>query len=158
MDMWAAYAQLVRQHAVNAQILFDRFHIVKHLNETVDAARRDLWASTHHQTESQLQRHPLAAAEESVESEQRPKGTAFDARALEFAASPRLVLDRILPTLLDLQTAVAGQAASAQVDELGHAIEVGTIPEIRRHAPLPLGRSPRLDQNPAFKRSRGGHE
>src|SRR5262249_60306860 len=24
-------------------ILFDRFHIVKHLNEAVDAARRDLW-------------------------------------------------------------------------------------------------------------------
>jgi transposase len=43
MDMWAPYAKLVREHAVNAQILFDRFHIVKHLNEAVDAARRDLW-------------------------------------------------------------------------------------------------------------------
>ena len=32
MDMWAAYANLVREHAPNAQILFDRFHIVKHLN------------------------------------------------------------------------------------------------------------------------------
>jgi len=43
MDMWAAYAKLVRDHAVNAQILFDRFHIVKHLNEAVDGARRELW-------------------------------------------------------------------------------------------------------------------
>jgi len=43
MDMWAAYANLVREHAPNAQILFDRFHIVKHLNEAVDAVRRDLW-------------------------------------------------------------------------------------------------------------------
>jgi transposase len=43
MDMWAAYAKLVRDHARNAQILFDRFHIVKHLNEAVDAARRELW-------------------------------------------------------------------------------------------------------------------
>jgi transposase len=43
MDMWAAYANLVREHAPNAQILFDRFHIVKHLNEAVDAARRELW-------------------------------------------------------------------------------------------------------------------
>ena len=43
MDMWAAYANLIRQHAPNAQILFDRFHIVKHLNEAVDAVRRDLW-------------------------------------------------------------------------------------------------------------------
>jgi transposase len=43
MDMWAPYAKLVRDHAVNAQILFDRFHIVKHLHEAVEAARRNLW-------------------------------------------------------------------------------------------------------------------
>jgi transposase len=43
MDMWAPYAKLVREHAVNAQILFDRFHIVKHLNEAVDGVRRALW-------------------------------------------------------------------------------------------------------------------
>jgi transposase len=43
MDMWAPYAKLVREHAVNAQILFDRFHIVKHLNEAVDKVRRELW-------------------------------------------------------------------------------------------------------------------
>jgi transposase len=40
MDMWAAYAKLVREHARNAQILFDRFHIVKHLNEAVEEVRR----------------------------------------------------------------------------------------------------------------------
>jgi transposase len=44
IDMWAAYAKLVREHAVNAQIRFDRLHIVKHLHEAVDAARRDLCA------------------------------------------------------------------------------------------------------------------
>jgi len=43
IDMWAPYAKLVREHAVNAQILFDRFHIVKHLNEAVDGVRRELW-------------------------------------------------------------------------------------------------------------------
>src|SRR5271167_3601115 len=40
MDMWAAYANLVREHAPKAQILFDRFHIVKHLNEAVEEVRR----------------------------------------------------------------------------------------------------------------------
>jgi transposase len=42
-DMWATYANLVREHAVNAQVLFDRFHIVNHLNEAVNAARLELW-------------------------------------------------------------------------------------------------------------------
>jgi len=40
MDMWAAYANLVREYATNAQILFDRFHIVKHLNAAVEEVRR----------------------------------------------------------------------------------------------------------------------
>ena len=40
MDMSATYAKLVQKHARNAQILFDRFHIVKHLNEAVDEVRR----------------------------------------------------------------------------------------------------------------------
>jgi len=40
MDMWAAYANLVKQHAPQAQILFDRFHVVKHLNEAVEEVRR----------------------------------------------------------------------------------------------------------------------
>jgi transposase len=40
MDMWAPYAKLVREHARNAQILFDRFHIVKHLNEALEEVRR----------------------------------------------------------------------------------------------------------------------
>jgi transposase len=37
-----AIPNLVRQHAPNAQILFDRFHIVKHLDEAVDTVRREL--------------------------------------------------------------------------------------------------------------------
>jgi transposase len=40
MDMWAAYAKLVKEYAPQAQILFDRFHIVKHLNEAVEQVRR----------------------------------------------------------------------------------------------------------------------
>jgi len=43
LDMWAPYAKLVREHARNAQILFDRFHIVKHLHEAVEEVRRSLW-------------------------------------------------------------------------------------------------------------------
>ena len=80
MDMWAAYAKLVRDHARNAQILFDRFHIVKHLNEAVDAARRELWRQLTTKERVTFKGNPLVAAEEPVESEQRPERTAFHAR------------------------------------------------------------------------------
>ncbi len=43
MGMWAPYAKRVQDHAPQAQLLFDRFHIVKRLNEAVDAVRRQLW-------------------------------------------------------------------------------------------------------------------
>ena len=72
----------------------------------------------------------------------------------ELAAGARLVLEGILPTILDLQTALACRAASAQVDELGDALEVGAVQKVRGHASISPGWGPRLDQNPAFERSR----
>jgi len=40
MDMWAAYAKAVAEHLPRAQVLFDRFHVVQHLNRAVDEVRR----------------------------------------------------------------------------------------------------------------------
>jgi transposase len=37
LGMWRAYLKAVRRHA---QVLFDRFHLVQHLNRAVDAVRR----------------------------------------------------------------------------------------------------------------------
>lgn len=42
MDMWAPYADVVRERAPQATICFDRFHVVRHLNEAVDEVRRSL--------------------------------------------------------------------------------------------------------------------
>ncbi len=40
VDMRAAYAKAVSEHAPQAQVLFDRFHLVQHLNRAVDEVRR----------------------------------------------------------------------------------------------------------------------
>lgn len=40
MDMWPAYENSVESHAPDAEIVHDRFHISKHLNEAVDQVRR----------------------------------------------------------------------------------------------------------------------
>jgi transposase len=42
MDMWEGYVKVVKEKAPQAQILYDRFHIVRHLNEAVDKIRREL--------------------------------------------------------------------------------------------------------------------
>jgi transposase len=40
IDMWQAFENSIRQNAPQADIVFDRFHISKHLNEGVDKVRR----------------------------------------------------------------------------------------------------------------------
>ena len=40
IDMWPAYENSVRSNVPNAQIVYDKFHIAKYLNEAVDQVRR----------------------------------------------------------------------------------------------------------------------
>ena len=40
VDMWKAFTNSARRNAKNAEIVHDRFHISKHLNEAVDKVRR----------------------------------------------------------------------------------------------------------------------
>lgn len=40
MDMWKPYLRSVRQHLPKAAIVFDKFHVMKHVNAAVDETRR----------------------------------------------------------------------------------------------------------------------
>lgn len=40
MDMWRPFRNSVERHAKNAQIVFDKFHIMRHLSDALDAVRR----------------------------------------------------------------------------------------------------------------------
>jgi transposase len=42
-DMWAIYLAAIRRHLPRAQVVFDRFHVVQHLNRAVDDVRRQTW-------------------------------------------------------------------------------------------------------------------
>jgi len=42
-DMWAVYLDAVRTNLPRAFVVFDRFHIVQHLNRAVDDVRRQTW-------------------------------------------------------------------------------------------------------------------
>src|ERR1700724_719903 len=96
-------------------------------------------ASTHFQRKSDRLRNSLAAAEESVESQPGSERAAVHISSLEHAVGARLVPEGSLPTVLGIQTAVACRAASAQMDQLGHALQAGAVQEIRKHAALSLG-------------------
>ena len=42
MDMWQAYISVVSKKAPQARLIFDRFHIVRHLNQALDKVRRQM--------------------------------------------------------------------------------------------------------------------
>jgi transposase len=44
MDMWKAFHQSTRKHAPQAAILFDKFHVIRHLNEALDKVRKAEYA------------------------------------------------------------------------------------------------------------------
>jgi transposase len=44
-DMSRAYTEAIQHHCPNATLVIDRFHVVKALNEAVDAVRKEQWRS-----------------------------------------------------------------------------------------------------------------
>lgn len=40
MDMWKAFSKSLKEHAPNAAILYDRFHVMKHLGDALDKVRK----------------------------------------------------------------------------------------------------------------------
>ena len=44
MDMWKPFRQATHEHAPQAEIVFDKFHILRHLNDALDDVRRSEYA------------------------------------------------------------------------------------------------------------------
>ncbi len=44
MDMWKAFENATRAHASQAAILYDKFHVMRHLNEALDKIRKSEYA------------------------------------------------------------------------------------------------------------------
>jgi len=44
MDMWKAFRKSTRKHAPRGAILFDKFHVMRHLNEALDKVRKREYA------------------------------------------------------------------------------------------------------------------
>jgi len=44
MDMWKAFANATRKHAPQAGILYDKFHVLRHLSEALDKVRKSEYA------------------------------------------------------------------------------------------------------------------
>lgn len=73
MDMWRAYIHVVRRFARQARIVFDRFHIVRYLNDAVDQVRRELVATLEGEARRNLKhtKFPLLRSRQSCSPHDR---------------------------------------------------------------------------------------
>lgn len=55
-DMWAVYLEAVRAYLPKAFVVFDRFHVVQHLNRAVDEVRRQAWRNLRGEEKSAFKR------------------------------------------------------------------------------------------------------
>ena len=75
MDMCAAYIAAVEEHAPEAAIVYDRFHIMKYVHAAVDQVRRDEQAAADQQGKLSLKkkRWVLLKREKNLKDSERPK-------------------------------------------------------------------------------------
>ena len=74
MDMWKAFRNSTNKHAPNAKILFDKFHIIKHLSDAMDKVRREEYKRVSGKKERNFikgQRYTLLAHQENLTLEGR---------------------------------------------------------------------------------------
>jgi transposase len=72
MDMWRPYRSFVQQHLSQAQIVADRFHVMKQLNDRLTKARRQIQRQADEDTQQALKgsRWLLVRARETLSPEQ----------------------------------------------------------------------------------------
>jgi len=56
MDMWDPYIGSVKENCPSASIVFDKFHVVKKINEALDKVRRAVFASADKETKLRMKR------------------------------------------------------------------------------------------------------
>lgn len=70
MDMWRPFRQATQAYAPQAQIVFDKFHILRHLNDALDEVRRSEYARLQGNERRYIkgQRYILLSSRENLDS------------------------------------------------------------------------------------------
>lgn len=68
MDMWKAFEKSTMNNAPNAAILYDKFHVIRHLNEALDEVRRKEYRRVSEEGKRYIkgQRYHLLSAKENL--------------------------------------------------------------------------------------------
>ena len=146
MDMWKPFRNATNARAPQAAILFDKFHIMRHLGEALDKVRKSEYARLSRQGPALHQGPEVHAA--LAPREPHPGGQAIaqaPARGQQ-AAEHRLPAQGVLRAALELPARGLGAALLRELAGEPEVAAARTLREVRRNDRASLGWDRRLLQ------------
>ncbi len=145
MDMWKPFRNATVVAAPQAAILFDKFHIMRHLGEALDKVRKAEYARLSGKDRRFIkgQKYTLLSPREP---QPRRQALARPAARRQQAAQHRLPVERELWPALELSPRGLGPALLRQLASQPQVAASQAIRALRRHDRSPLGRHRRLLQ------------
>ena len=143
-DMSETFIGAIRQHCPNAQLVLDRFHVVKALNEAVDEVRKEQWRQACGEDRKLLKGLRWVLLHHSAQRSQKDRRTL---KTLE-KANRRIyrawrLKDRVR-ALLALPGALGGRTLPQGVDDRGPAQPPGALAQVCQYAAKACRRYHRL--------------
>ena len=133
MDMWKPFRNSVIHNAPNARIIFDKFHIMRHLSKALDEVRRGEYKRLSGKDRSYIkgQRYTLLSRRENLSLDGR--------RALKklLQANRRLntayILKEAFGQLWDYRTERGARAFFHSLERQPQMATPASVPEVRRY-------------------------
>ena len=144
MDMWKPFRNATTTHAPQAAILFDKFHIMRHLGEALDKVRKAEYARLSGKDRRYIkgQKYTLLSHRENLTSEGRQ--TLEDPARGEQAAEHRLPAQGVLRPALGLRARGLGAALLRELAREPEVAAPQALREVRRDDRSSLGWDRRL--------------
>jgi len=160
MDMWKAFRNSTRHHAPQAAVLFDKFHVLRHLSEALDKVRKHEYARLEGKKRTFIkgQKYTLLAHPQNL------TGNARKNLKLLLAANKRLntayLLKESFTQLWDYNREAWARKFFRELARAAQVAAPGTLRRLRRIDRAALGRPRRLLQvrKQSLPRLRGGIE
>ena len=143
MDMWKPFRNVTKEHAPQAAILFDKFHVLRHLGEALDKVRRSEYARLTGKQRFR-QRPKVHAARASAESELEGTPSTQETARRQQAAQHRLCAQGILRPALGLPERGLGAALLRELARRAQVAASQALRGVRGNDRAPLGWNRRL--------------
>jgi len=157
-DMWKPYLKAVREDARKAQILFDQFRLVQHLNRAVDEVRRSEMRRLSGQQKASFKRTRFLLLKNPWKLTPTERERLSTPGALEHPDRARLLPQGSLSALLELSPFRISPRASPSLDALGDAFPTPILQGFRSSAACSSRWGLGLDPAVSLQRCAGRHE